>query len=120
MSEEYDSELQECREVLVELWTAVGKPLEADRRLLGEIPHGLLELVSSAARVAETAAPRGCSANGGLMPPRLVAAGNPGEWVSRGAAARYRMGGGLAGSGGCRGSRGNGSGGFLNLTKTSR
>ena len=49
MSAEYDLALKEWLGVLEELWTAAGKPLEADRlevyrQSLGEVPLGLLEL----------------------------------------------------------------------------
>jgi hypothetical protein len=49
MSEGYDLALEERMGVLTGLWTAAGKPLEADRlevyrQWLGEVPLGLLEL----------------------------------------------------------------------------
>jgi putative transposase len=49
MAEDHDLLLEEWLGVLVELWTALGKPLEADRlevyrNSLGEVPLGLLEL----------------------------------------------------------------------------
>jgi hypothetical protein len=49
MSEEYDLALEEWLGVLADLWTAAGKPLEADRlqvyrRSLEDVPLGLLEL----------------------------------------------------------------------------
>jgi hypothetical protein len=60
MSEGYELVLEEWLWVIAELWTAAGKPLEANRlkvyrQSLGEVPLGLLELASSATRVAETA-----------------------------------------------------------------
>ena len=49
MAEAADLLLEEWLGVLAELWTAAGKPLEADRlkvyrQSLGEVPLGLLEL----------------------------------------------------------------------------
>ncbi len=49
MAEADDLLLEEWLGVLAELWTAAGKPLEADRlqvyrQSLGEVPLGLLEL----------------------------------------------------------------------------
>jgi hypothetical protein len=52
-----------------------------------KVPLGLLERSASTPHGVETAAPQECFANGGMMPPRLLAAGDPGECGSRGAVA---------------------------------
>ena len=65
-----------------------------------KVPLGLLELAASTPHGVETAAPQECFANGGMMPPRLLAAGDPGECVSRGTAAGCGVGGGAARVGG--------------------
>ena len=64
------------------------------------MPLGLLELAASTTPGVEATSPRGCFANGGMMPPRLLAAGDPGECGSRGAAAGHGVGGGAARVGG--------------------
>ncbi len=61
--------------------------MEVNRLSLGEVPLGLLEMASLATRDAKTA-------DGNSMLPRLVAAGEPGKGLSRGAVAESGVSGG--------------------------